>query len=309
MYITVVAQPWGSSRIRIMPLPSFFRKLSHEPLDPPLEASTSAQPAPPPSYEEATSDHGDQKDQKWPEDKLPQDLLKQAAQEAGTLLAAELQMLANYDTVIIVDDSTSMRLSAGHIPRGGRGLTRWQAVRNAISDVAAMACVHDLNGIDVEFLNAKESSKQHLTVLAAFDAITPEGITLLGARLDGLLTNYVRRLQGDPDRNHVKKVNFVVITDGEPSDRIDTVIIRHAKWLHAKGYPLGQVGIQFFQIGNDTKAEKFLHNLDNDLRGSPRDIVDTTPYEGAELTAARIIKVLAGGISRRIDNTVLESGE
>ena len=54
------------------------------------------------------------------------------------------------------------------------------------------------------------------------------------------------------------------------------------------------------QIGSDRKATEYLDMLDNDLEGA-RDIVDTTPYSGHTLTTDTIIKILIGGINRRVD--------
>ena len=61
-----------------------------------------------------------------------------------------------------------------------------------------------------------------------------------------------------------------------------------------------QVGIQFVQVGDDPDATAYLQSLDNDLKGV-RDIVDTTPYLGGELTVDMIIKIVIGGINRRVD--------
>jgi len=57
------------------------------------------------------------------------------------------------------------------------------------------------------------------------------------------------------------------------------------------------------QVGDDKKATEYLQKLDDDLGGTHdiRDIVDTTPYLGTEITAEMLIKVLLGGINRRVD--------
>lgn len=64
-----------------------------------------------------------------------------------------------------------------------------------------------------------------------------------------------------------------------------------------------KVGIQFVQIGNSRDATAFLNELDNGLGQNYgiRDIVDTTPYIGGQLSAELIIKILLGGINRRVD--------
>jgi len=81
------------------------------------------------------------------------------------------------------------------------------------------------------------------------------------------------------------------------------VIVSAARRLDAGHFPLTQVGIQFVQIGNSPDATAFLNELDNGLteRYKIRDIVDTTPYLGSELNGEIIIKILLGGINRRVD--------
>ena len=64
-----------------------------------------------------------------------------------------------------------------------------------------------------------------------------------------------------------------------------------------------QLGIQFVQIGTDRNATHFLRQLDDEIAGQEgvRDIVDTTPYLGGQLNAETLIKILLGGINRRVD--------
>ena len=64
-----------------------------------------------------------------------------------------------------------------------------------------------------------------------------------------------------------------------------------------------QLGIQFGQIGTDRNATHFLRQLDDAIAGQEgvRDIVDTTPYLGGQLNAETLIKILLGGINRRVD--------
>jgi hypothetical protein len=47
----------------------------------------------------------------------------------------------------------------------------------------------------------------------------------------------------------VKSLNIIVITDGVPSDDVESVIVRAAKRLDQCNAEPWQVGIQFFQVG------------------------------------------------------------
>lgn len=57
------------------------------------------------------------------------------------------------------------------------------------------------------------------------------------------------------------------------------------------------------QIGSDPEAKRALEELDDELAGvyGIRDIVDTTPYKSGGLDGETLIKILLGGINRRVD--------
>ncbi|ENH98643.1 hypothetical protein COCC4DRAFT_45896, partial [Bipolaris maydis ATCC 48331] len=94
-----------------------------------------------------------------------------------------------------------------------------------------------------------------------------------------------------------------------PSDDVESPIIQTAKKLDKLNAPAWQVGIQFFQVGQESSARKHLKQLDDGLAelaedDNLRDIVDTVPFSGAEgepLTAAGILKVVMGAVHRRLD--------
>jgi hypothetical protein len=106
-----------------------------------------------------------------------------------------------------------------------------------------------------------------------------------------------------------------------PTDDPESVLISIAKRLDRGDFPLSQVGVQLLQIGDDAdvsprfavaafpfpvltvQAREALQELDEGLAHAHgvRDMVDTVPYNGQELSANLIVKVLLGGINRRID--------
>lgn len=100
-----------------------------------------------------------------------------------------------------------------------------------------------------------------------FETIQPYGPTPTGDRLDRLLRTYIGYLEEAP-RNQLpppKPINFIVITDGEPTDDVESVIVAAAHRLEKNNALLSQLGIQFFQVGNDSKATRSLKELDNAL--------------------------------------------
>lgn len=110
----------------------------------------------------------------------------------------------------------------------------------------------------------------------------------------------------------MKPLNIIVITDGMPTDDPESVIIAAARKLDQLEAPAWQVGIQFFQVGNEIGATEALKELDDGLAemGNVRDMVDTVPFAaGQRLSADRILKVVLGAVNRRLDrrNVSLES--
>lgn len=213
-----------------------------------------------------------------------------------------LETLRQYDTIIIMDDSSSM---AGSL---------WKEAKQALATLAGVASQYDANGVDIHFLNHYGSMTgvtDSKAVHEQFANLQPRGPTPIGHRLDIILGDYFRDLdaakkQEDAGdyfaRKQIKPVNVIIITDGAPTDDPESVIVSFAKRLDADKWPLAQVGIQFVQIGSSRRATQFLVELDDNLKQTHhiRDIVDTTPYIG-QLNAEMLIKILLGGINRRVD--------
>ncbi|KAK0205241.1 hypothetical protein DFS33DRAFT_1326823 [Desarmillaria ectypa] len=215
----------------------------------------------------------------------------------------EFQYLDQFDTVLIVDDSRSMV---------GR---RWEIARKALGELAVVAAQYDDDGIDIHFLN-DPTVRHGLTtkegVDELFQSVNPTPGTPIGRKLDSLLTAYINKFEElQRAGKKLKKINYILLTDGEPSEGKnselypDNVIVRAAKRLDKLHAPQVQIGIQFVQIGHSVSATQFLRSLDDDLmhKYNIRDIVDTTPAQtGHDLSTKDMIKILTGGINRRVDN-------
>ena len=193
--------------------------------------------------------------------------------------------LRNFDTIFLIDDSGSM---AGD---------RWTQVTKALELIAPICAERDENGVDVWFLNHKSvftNLRTSAAIKETFEIASPRGQTFTGKRLYEMLTPYLAEYKRNP--SGTKPVNIIVITDGEAHDDVAGTIMNVAKKLDKWEAPPWQVGIQFFQIGNEPAARKMLKDLDDELGGSDdlRDIVDTVPFKderGADLSLAGIMKV------------------
>lgn len=183
--------------------------------------------------------------------------------------------------------------------------SRWREVSDTLTSITPICTARDADGIDIWFLNHKSiftNVNDVDAVESIFNSVTPSGSTPIGTRLYNMLNPYVQALQR---RETKKPLNIIVITDGAATDDPESVIVDAAKKLDAIQAPPWQVGIQFFQIGDDREAAEVLRELDDALvdMGCKRDIVDTVPSNGrgAILSADMILKTVLGGVHRRFD--------
>ncbi|KAH7344089.1 hypothetical protein B0J17DRAFT_714228 [Rhizoctonia solani] len=213
-----------------------------------------------------------------------------------------LAQLRDYDTQFLIDDSGSM---AG---------SRWNEAQEALTGLAKYALKHDQDGIDIFFLNNVENGgavKNEEQVRQLFYSVKPSAGTPTGHRLEQILGAYITKIEAaktksggvDSSQSGIKPLNLIVITDGEPSDDPESVIVAAARRLDAGQFSLTQVGIQFIQVGDDKSASKALKELDGHLHEdyNVRDIVDTRPFNGKTLTTEVLIAMLLGGVNRRLD--------
>ncbi|KAJ0335840.1 hypothetical protein KNSL1_013476 [Colletotrichum chrysophilum] len=195
--------------------------------------------------------------------------------------------LSFFDTVFLIDDSGSMAGSS------------WLEVRLALQAITRICVAHDADGIDLYFLNNKTKDKgnedqgkassgirkikKSENVGKIFDTVRPRGATFTGQRLRHILKPYLELLERNKDDvESVKPVNIIIITDGAPSDDVKSTTMPAAKHLDKLDAPMHQLGVQFFQVGDEPGAAKALRELDEEHEGF-RDIVDTVTWKDGEL--------------------------
>ncbi|ESZ99375.1 hypothetical protein SBOR_0245 [Sclerotinia borealis F-4128] len=226
-------------------------------------------------------------------------------------------LLSTFDTILLIDDSTSMGWDAEP--------TAWQQVFLALQTIAPIITAYDADGIDVYFMNHKSNNKGNenegvaptgyygIQDAAKVEEVwsmvdEPKGLTPTGRRIRDILSPYMKRLKKEMKAGRdVKPLNLIVITDGAASDDPESEIVKVAKELDALDAPLTQVGIQFFQVGKVASAKQALEDLDDALehRYKIRDMVDTVTWNGrdteAGLTGDGIVKAVLGAIIKKLD--------
>ena len=218
--------------------------------------------------------------------------------------------LGTFDTIFLIDDSGSM---------AGRS---WRETSAALSAITPICTAYDSDGIDIHFLNHRNpldratGAYTNLTspaaVEAIFNSVRPLGGTPTGTRLNHILKPYLAQVEGSIEHlahgheTTLKPLNIIVITDGVPTDDVETVIVQAAKKLDAWGADPWQIGIQFFQVGREPEAAEDLQELDDNLSGEYgiRDMVDTVPWNGDDgqvLTSDGILKCVLGAVNKKLD--------
>ena len=140
--------------------------------------------------------------------------------------------LKSFDTIFLIDDSGSM---------AGRS---WREVGKALETITPICTQRDADGIDIYFLNHPDSSiyknvTQAGTIIEIFQTVRPGGGTPTGQRLNSILREYLKEYARKPEK---KPINIIIITDGEPSDDVESPIIAAAKKLDKLDAPSWQVG-------------------------------------------------------------------
>ncbi|TGO39407.1 hypothetical protein BHYA_0054g00020 [Botrytis hyacinthi] len=242
---------------------------------------------------------------------------------AGTIPQHDLDgspyaLLSTFDTVLLIDDSTSMGWYTHP--------TAWEQVFFALQTIAPIITSYDADGIDVYFMNHKSKHKgnesegvagtgyYNIQNAASVEEVwsivdKPQGITPTGKRIRDILSPYMKRAKKELKAGReVKPLNLIVITDGAASDDPESEIVKVARELDDLDAPLTQVGIQFFQVGKVAEAKQALEDLDDALehRYKIRDMVDTVTWNGrdteAGLTGDGIVKAVLGAIIKRLDH-------
>ena len=113
-----------------------------------------------------------------------------------------LELMRDYDTIFIIDDSGSMEVN--EMPDGSIGPSRWEEARDALCGVVETAAKYDDDGIDVHFINDSRSlvgCRKPQEVFRLFADVTPNGATPTGSRLELLLLDYLDKIEIASEQN------------------------------------------------------------------------------------------------------------
>ena len=179
--------------------------------------------------------------------------------------------LIRYDTIFLVDDSTSMEDLAEDL--AGIRCTSWSDTVGVMTQCAEL--ILSAGGrLKVRFFNSsraeeKVSGIQELRNLCRF---LLRGDTLTYERMKAHLDEFIEDVKplNAKQRNDHPGLNLIIFTDGAPEDGfedIEELVINTARKLNELDLHKYKLGIQFVQIGKDESVTKFFEYIDNDIKG------------------------------------------
>ncbi|KAI0970869.1 hypothetical protein F4678DRAFT_461999 [Xylaria arbuscula] len=270
------------------------------------ESLASSSLGPPPAYTVTPAEVSGESSHDAPMKKAPPRTLSIYSRLRGpkstpTTELDKFRFLAEFDTVFLIDDSSSMTWNDRGEARSRSGEpSRWEQTRDVIEQIVPVCMLYDQDGVDIYFLNdpyhmhlfddphqnepcwskepdLEEGKASHAyigvgnanDVRKVFDSRKPMLSTPTGKRLGEIMETYVNCYEARETRgqNPPKPLNIIVITDGEASDKqvLRDNLIKQAERLDTLSAPYHQLGVQFFQVGKDDWAARHLRELDDGL--------------------------------------------
>ena len=144
--------------------------------------------------------------------------------------------------------------------------------------------LYDQNGMDLCFYDDvthwKKNVESASRVVDLFTHHHPSDGTDTAKALEEAFHKHFHRKKEKAQNQQVQRTIVLVFTDGEPNNQEHVVkqIVKACEkldpalqfdYLNRKGKTIKktlELGVRFFQIGNDEKAAHFLHHLDRSLR-------------------------------------------
>ncbi|KXN85735.1 hypothetical protein AN958_10918 [Leucoagaricus sp. SymC.cos] len=235
----------------------------------------------------------------------------ETSEQTDVTLIQLVEKLRAVKVVMVVDDSVSMEGSLWNQARAAHDWLVLKALPFAQALIGLVSIIEsdiETNGIDLCFLNNptfEANIRDRGRIEHLFNSVFPQGTTPTGQKLRELFNRYIPLIESPNSTS--PPIVLMVITDGVPTDDVDSAIIEGARRLDRNQVPQHRFGVSFVQIGNDPDAAEFLRELDDDIsvRFGCRDMVDTTPFDqhqSTEFTRDVFLKCVLGAIDPYYDN-------
>lgn len=220
--------------------------------------------------------------------------------EINDTLAQRLNLLSQFEIVILCDDSGSM-----NTPVDGTNGTRWDELRSIVQIVMEIGTVFDSNGVDVYFLNRPpmRNVTDARQVVESFIQ-RPGGLTPLTQALRQIFQSAGSKPGSD------KRLLVFVATDGAPTDPNGNVDIQSLENLMRNERRANTTYVTFLACTDDESSVAYLSNWDRNMMNV--DVVDDYKTEREEVRRNRgynypfsfgdyVAKALLGAVDPQMD--------
>jgi hypothetical protein len=131
--------------------------------------------------------------------------------------------------------------------------------------------------------------KKASAITRIFETVQPQGGAPTGVIVHNIVKPYMANLESELSQGKdFKTLHLIDLTDGIHSDDVESILLATAKKLNKLDAPPYQVGVQFFQVGNEPGARELLEELHDELsnlvEAGIRDIMDTCTWTGGAST-------------------------
>ena len=189
--------------------------------------------------------------------------------EIDNLFSERLDILSNFEIVLIVDDSGSMNTPITN----SKHATRWEELKEVVSIVVRISTIFDEDGIDINFLNrpSYDNVRDNYTINHILRD-NPYGLTPLNNALQKVLDKY---------SDSAKPVLVVIATDGIPTDSLGYQDIEtFTRTLKNRDY--SKFYISFLACSDQENDVGYLNKLDRKIPN-----IDTLDDYNSELQEVR----------------------
>lgn len=210
-------------------------------------------------------------------------------------LARRLRVLADYDIILLCDDSGSMNTLIDGTQR-----TRWDELKSYVEIILDVATIFHPNGIDTFFLNRPHLTLHDRSQVDEAFAARPKGVTPIVDTLRPILAS---------QRNRSRKTLIFIATDGAPTDRQGNINVDVLKKVMNEERQVATTFVTFLICTDDNICVDYLNDWDETMVNV--DVVDDFRTERAQIWQEQgrhfrfskgeyIVKALIGAIDSEI---------
>ncbi|CAF4244470.1 unnamed protein product, partial [Rotaria sp. Silwood2] len=176
-----------------------------------------------------------------------------AKHNINTILADRLELLKDFDIVVVCADSASMNTRLDDMK-----YSRWDELRLIVEVIIEIGSIFNSSGIDVYFLNRPPLlNVSDLGYIDQAFTFEPHGYTPLVSVLRKIFNSY------NDERDNDKRILVLVATDGEPSNSEGDSDVATLKYVMQQERESDRIHVTFLACTDNESNVIYLDEWDN----------------------------------------------